>query len=107
MGVLAETGIIGIVAYSFWFLGIWKLFSKSLKVIRNGFNVPLVAALSTFILLSTVSDVVHAGSFENGHSLLVGVLMGVLREYDLKFNRSQAKPMSNYYRLRHPRKVLI
>jgi len=93
MGVLAETGIIGIVAYSFWFLGIWKLFSKSLKVVRNGFNVPLVTALSTFILLSTVSDIVHVGSFENGHSLLVGVLIGLLREYDSKFNRMQTQPM--------------
>ena len=102
MNVLAETGLVGVVAYAFWFLGIWKLFSKSLKVIRNGFNVPLVTALSTFILLSTVSDAVHVGSFENGHSLLVGVLMGVLREYDSKFNRIQTRPVLNnrIYRLR-------
>ncbi|HEY3414485.1 MAG TPA: O-antigen ligase family protein [Armatimonadota bacterium] len=75
-GVLAETGILGLLAYLFWWFSAIRVCHRSLRTGPDADDQTVIVAVSCFCLISLFSDAVYAGSFEYSVMCLLGLLMG-------------------------------
>ncbi len=68
---LAETGIIGFIAYFIYFICMMKLLWSELKHLYSGFNCSILCALAITLIALIISDFYAQGSFNMTYMLLL------------------------------------
>jgi O-antigen ligase len=80
LGILAETGIIGFLAYLLWFIALTKIIIKTQKVNSND---SIAVAASFMLIIFLISDFWSQNSFYPNSSFFIAIILGRLRYCDV------------------------
>lgn len=79
LNVMAETGIVGLVAYLIWFWAVVTVCIAGFRIRKETSNEwELIYSLSTFILVNVCLDAIYPASFSLPISVMLGILLGLL-----------------------------
>jgi O-antigen ligase len=80
LGVLAETGIVGMFAYLFW---AYAVISIILSAVNNVVNHPFALGCVIMLAVFIVSDLWSQNSFLPNMSFMLGYVLGFMREREM------------------------